>query len=141
MRRAERGSSMVEFAIAAALLLLVLFGTIDYGRLLYTKHAVANAARQGSRWAIVHGKDSGAPADSAAVQSYVRGLNIPLLDANAISVTAAWPGNTGCSVASGTKNGHGCLVSVQVSYAFGFAALSRNSTITLNSTSQMIISR
>lgn len=133
---------MIEFALSVSALLLVLFGIIDFGRAMYTDHALANVARQGSRWAIVRGSKctlSGCPAQSADVQTYVRGLNTPLLDANSITVTAAWPGNTGCSVTTGQKNARGCIVTVTVSYPFNYLMLPIASH-TLTSTSQMVIS-
>src|SRR6202011_4519957 len=51
----ERGSALVEFAIASTVALTMIFGIIDFGRGLYTYHLVANAARAGSRWAMVRG--------------------------------------------------------------------------------------
>ena len=61
---AQRGSSMVEFVIAAMLLMLFVFGIIDFGRALYTYHAVSDAARLGSRFAIVRGSKCIAPSSS-----------------------------------------------------------------------------
>lgn len=47
--RLDRGSSAVEFALVLPLLLLLLFGMIDFGRLLYTKVELSSAAREGAR--------------------------------------------------------------------------------------------
>lgn len=143
---------MVEFAIAASLLLLVLFGVIDYGRFMYTAHAMSNAARAGSRWAIVHGSKSSSPADSGAIQTYVRGLNIPLVDPTAITVTATWPAANGKTAWTanqlcpnppagtvGTQNAPGQPVCVQVTYTFNYGIL-RLPAQTLTGISQMVIS-
>lgn len=137
-----RGASMVEFALSVSALLFVLFGIIDFGRAWYTDHALANLARQGSRWASVRGgacSFTGCPAQSADVQTYVRGLNTPLLTSSSLTVTATWPGNGGCSVTTGQKNARGCVVNVSVSYPFNYLLLPITAR-TLTSTSQMIIS-
>lgn len=52
-RRRERGAAMVEFAILLPLLLLVLFGLIDMGRMFLTQAMVTNGAREGARMAAL----------------------------------------------------------------------------------------
>lgn len=47
--RRERGASLVEFAIVLPLLLLVIGGLIDFGRLYFTEVMITNAAREGAR--------------------------------------------------------------------------------------------
>lgn len=47
--RAQRGQSLVEFAIVLPVFLLVLFGLIDFTRLLFTYISVVNGARELSR--------------------------------------------------------------------------------------------
>jgi Flp pilus assembly protein TadG len=72
--RDERGAAMVEFAIVAVVFFIPLvFGIIEFGRMAYTKTTLTAAAREGVRYAIVHGSMSPAPADSAAVADYVKG--------------------------------------------------------------------
>ncbi len=51
--RRERGAAAVEMAIVLPLLLLILGGTIDLGRLVYAEIIVANAAREGVRLAAL----------------------------------------------------------------------------------------
>jgi Flp pilus assembly protein TadG len=48
-QRAQRGQSLVEFAIVLPVFLLVLFGLIDFTRLLFTYISVVNGARELSR--------------------------------------------------------------------------------------------
>lgn len=65
---------MAEFALVAGLIFLpLMFGVFEFGRLSYLKTTVTAAAREGVRYAIVHGTSSGATADSAAVANYVIG--------------------------------------------------------------------
>ena len=49
----QRGASMVEFAIVLPLLLLLVFGIIEFGLLLYNKAMITNASREGARSGIV----------------------------------------------------------------------------------------
>jgi hypothetical protein len=48
----DKGQSMVEFVIALPILLFVLFGIIEFGRLTFAWMAVQNAARFGIRYAV-----------------------------------------------------------------------------------------
>lgn len=48
----KRGQSMVEFALALPILLLLLFGLIEFGRLLQAWLALENGARFGMRFAV-----------------------------------------------------------------------------------------
>ncbi len=62
-RRAERGAALVEFAIGALVFLLAVFAVLEFGRLLWTHNALADAARRASRYAITQ---SAGTASSAA---------------------------------------------------------------------------
>lgn len=60
-RRRVRGQAMVEFALVAPVFFLLLFGTIEGGRFILYYQALNNAAREGARYAIVHGSNSFCP--------------------------------------------------------------------------------
>jgi Flp pilus assembly protein TadG len=47
--REERAAAMVEFAIVAPLLFMLVFGLIDVGRFMFEYHHLANAVREGAR--------------------------------------------------------------------------------------------
>jgi Flp pilus assembly protein TadG len=47
--REERAASMVEFAIVVPLLLLLVFGIIDFGRVFFDLNNLTNVAREGAR--------------------------------------------------------------------------------------------
>jgi len=55
LARRDLGAAAVEFALVLPLLLLVIFGLIDFGRLLNTQIKVTEAAREGARAATVAG--------------------------------------------------------------------------------------
>ena len=63
--RSERGAELIEFAIVAPILMLLLAGIFDFGMMFRTYEAVTNAAREGARVGVLPGY---APAD---VQSRV----------------------------------------------------------------------
>ena len=147
--RTQRGSSMVEFAIAAGAMLMVIFGIIQCGRALYYYHTVSNAARLGARWAEVRGSGCAAPMDHCGatatdIQNYITS-NVPLFDANNLTVTVTWSTstdpNTGCSSASPSGNNDpGHFVCVNVAYRFDLAIpFFGGSPLNLSSTSKQVI--
>lgn len=52
----ERGATIVEFAVVAPLLFLLLFGVIEFGRGIATYTAASTAAREGARYATAVGE-------------------------------------------------------------------------------------
>ena len=63
---------MVEFAITAAAFFVLLLGILEFGYAAWAKNSVIADAREGTRYAMVHGSQSGRVADSAAVANYVK---------------------------------------------------------------------
>ena len=53
--RANRGQALVEFALIVPLFLTLLVAVVDFGRVVWANDTLANAAREGARFAIVHG--------------------------------------------------------------------------------------
>jgi hypothetical protein len=51
----------VEFALVAPMLFLLILGIIEAGRFIFFQEMLGNSAREGARYAIVHGSDSGCP--------------------------------------------------------------------------------
>lgn len=66
-RRGESGQAIVEFAVALPILLLLVFGIIDFGWLFYNKMSVENASREGARYAIVNADKGTVAAEVAAL--------------------------------------------------------------------------
>ncbi len=147
-KHSERGASMAETAITMSVVLLLLFGIIDFARATYTYSWVANAARMGARWMVVRGSLSctsgngfvidNCSAQSAALQTYVQSLNTGMMATNNIAATET---PVSCPVGSAT-NGPGCVVKVTVSYPFTFIApFFPRAAVPMSSTSQMVISQ
>jgi Flp pilus assembly protein TadG len=55
-RTGERGTTMAEFVVISAVFFMIIFGIIEFGRLLYTHNALTDAARRGARYAVLHDK-------------------------------------------------------------------------------------
>lgn len=57
-KQKERGAVAVEMAIVLPVLLLILFGIIEFGRVLNVQVSLTEAAREGARNAAIHYNDS-----------------------------------------------------------------------------------
>lgn len=53
--RRERGQALMEFALVLPVFLIMLMAVVDVGRAIWAQNTVAAAAREGARFAIVHG--------------------------------------------------------------------------------------
>ena len=112
---------MVEFALVLPILLLLMFGIIDAGRLIYTYNTVSNSARNAARVAIVNQSTAGtdtcdtlsatAWSTGCAIQSGV-GLGITPAD-----VVVSYRDPTD-AVACSNPPTIGCLAVVQVTGRF-----------------------
>jgi Flp pilus assembly protein TadG len=98
---------MVEFALVSTLIFIpIVFGIVEFGRVVWAKDMVTAAAREGVRYAIVRGSSSPLAATSATVSAYVIGRT----QLAPITVTTTWS-------APGTKDpGDTVTVSVQYTY-------------------------
>jgi Flp pilus assembly protein TadG len=117
--RSESGQNLVEFVLLLPLLILILFGVLDLGRLFHAAIAIDNAAREGARFA------ADAPTNDAGIQARVQaeaqGTGIDLNDNALTTITKVCP--SGCSA--------GLPVRVTVTYqldlivpgVFGFAGV------------------
>jgi Flp pilus assembly protein TadG len=157
----EDGASVIEMAFASVVLLSMLFGIFAISFALYTYHYISDAAREGSRYAIVRGSASCANssnlltncgATSTQIQTYVQDLGYPGIDAaNKMTVTSTWytasssgtpPTTTWSLCSTGTCNAPGNIVKVQVTYAFPLGIPFYGSrALSMTSTSQMVISQ
>lgn len=54
-RRNRRATAAVEFAIVAPVFLLLVFGMIEYGRMVMVYQVLTNASREGARVAVLDG--------------------------------------------------------------------------------------
>ncbi len=96
----ERGQALVEFSVVGIVFFIVVFGLIDVGRAVWNYNTLAEATREGTRYAVVHGAHSGDPSGpgsahftgpnsdamvTAQVKKYAGGL-----DDSDLTVEAEW---------------------------------------------------
>lgn len=85
----NRGASAVEFAIILPLLLMILFGIIEFSIIFYDKAMITNASREGARLGIVFRQDRDAGTEDAEIESVVNGYLTDKLITFGSSVPAA----------------------------------------------------
>ncbi len=114
--RRERAQSLVEFALVLPIFLLLLFGLIDAGRLVYQHSVLSQAAREGARLASVEASwigqaDPGCgstggpvcPADVAALRTHV--LTAANRMVSPFAVISSGQLNTRCDPSGGAPTG------------------------------------
>jgi Flp pilus assembly protein TadG len=118
----SRGQALAEFALVFPIFLLILFSIIDFGRYVYYVQILNNAAREGARYAIVHGSlgipASGSPFAPGTSNSDPSGANVKAVvrqnaigvigDTAVLRIDAVWDAH----------NGRGQKVRVTVEYDF-----------------------
>jgi Flp pilus assembly protein TadG len=140
------GATQVEFAFVVIVLIMVLLGVVEMGRMILVYNAIADAAKAGTRYAMVHGVDrtgSGADGPSSSssysqVQTVAQNYAAAgLLNSSNVTVSVSYPNHT----ASIPGNYPGDPVDVTVSYTYdplvGYFSSILNRT--LSSTSEGVI--
>jgi Flp pilus assembly protein TadG len=100
----ETGSALLEFSLSVWMLLLMAFLIFEFCMMVYTYSVLGDAAREGVRYAIVHGTDNsscsgpssgcgdtGGSNVTAVVNSYAA---VSFHNTSAMTVTPSWPDGT-----------------------------------------------
>lgn len=125
----SEGQTLVEFAMVALLLMMLLVGIVDVSRLMLTYTTIANAARAGTRYAIVHGTTQTGNCGDAT--TYIKAY----LSAAAMSTASSALTITAPACASA-----GSTVTTSVSYKYvPLTAYFWSTSITLSSTSKGVV--
>ncbi len=145
--REDRGSSLIEFTLISFMFVILLLGIVEMGRMVLVYTTIANAARAGARYAIVHGggrtgpgatgvdaaSGPGSPCTCSQIQTVVKNFaSAGLLSTSALTITVSYPDG---------DNKAGSHVTVKVAYTYDpfvnyFGTLLNKS---LGSTSQGVI--
>ncbi|MBI3951414.1 MAG: pilus assembly protein [Acidobacteria bacterium] len=124
-RKAEFGQALVELGILVPVIVFLLVGVVDFGRILMVRHVITNAAREGVRVAIISDQSTSSEA-TETVQSYLsRGGLDPAQATISVSGTTAEAGQP--SVVA---------VTYQVT-SLALKMIHASSTITMDATSTM----
>ncbi len=131
----EAGQAIVEMALTFLIFIVLIFAIIDGARLAFSYNTVSNAAREGTRYAIVHGSQSTSPigpgVNESSLTDHVKKY-VSSFAASDVTVVPNWPSSS---------NGPGSKVKVKVDYTFHFAAASLIgiNTVKLSSVNTMVI--
>jgi Flp pilus assembly protein TadG len=124
-RHRHRGHATVEYALVLPAFIMMFFGTITFGVAFFTQHQVATLAREGARWAAVHGANyvsdynaSHSPPKTAttstdvynnAIVPHAGGLNL-----SGLTYTVAWLNSNQLPTNGGVPN----TVTVTINYSW-----------------------
>ena len=110
----EKGAALVEFAIVLPLLLMLVFGMIEFSIMFYDKAVITNASREGARAGIVY--DFPARISTGDIETivgnYCSGRLITFGSTNQETTTVSGP----CTNAGDT-------ITVSVTYPYDFLVL------------------
>src|ERR1700733_11771077 len=126
-RSGTKGGSIVEFAMSIIVLLILIFGIINFFLAFYAYQFVTYAARAGARYAIVRGSactswpvngtiPNNCDATAAQIQTYIKSLNLPGIDPALLTMNTTtsfvWPdtapaATAGCTSVAGVYNSPG----------------------------------
>lgn len=111
----ERGAAAVEFALILPLLVVLVFGIIEFSILFYNKAMITNASREGARAGIVYNFPNRPSA--ADITDIVNSYCASHL------ITFANPAQGPITVVNGIGGGSGANLTVTVTYDYDFLVL------------------
>jgi Flp pilus assembly protein TadG len=82
--KSEHGAALVEFALVAPILFLLVFGIVDFGRALFTLNNLTSAVREGARFAAVQSAGTTQATVRQQVQNYLAEFGGDPVDPNSI---------------------------------------------------------
>jgi Flp pilus assembly protein TadG len=88
-RKERRGAAIVEFAVVAPVLFLLIFGMIEYGRMVMVQQVLTNASREAARQAVLDGATYSAV--NSFVSSYLTSAAIPAAAVQPITMSPSDP--------------------------------------------------
>lgn len=141
------GQTLVEFALVSFLLLTTILGVVEISRMVLVYTSIANAARTGARYAIVHGSyasTSSGPSDNPAsvvtvVKNFAGAGALNTANFTATCTASSAPSGSICIHYPNTTNTPGSLVKVTVAYRYDPLMRYLPLSINLTSTSEGVI--
>jgi Flp pilus assembly protein TadG len=114
--RCRKGAELVEFALILPILLMLVFGVIDFGLATFDKAVITNAAREGARVGIVYRSPA---ANGAALQ----GIVTTAVNNYCSTYLVTFGGATAPIVTVTGGGASGASLSVRVQYQYGYLAM------------------
>jgi Flp pilus assembly protein TadG len=124
----DRGAAAVEFAIVVPVLIILIFGSIEFGLAIQARTQVGNAAREGVRVASLGGSVADVQASALNAVSNVNGTKT-------VTVTCTTPGGASCTIGGTSNGGNIATVVVNLNYSgiTGMFTVLTNTTISASS--------
>jgi Flp pilus assembly protein TadG len=101
LRNKRKGAAAVEFAIVAPVFVLLVFGMIEYGRMVMVHQVITNATREGARRAVLVGvtaADVTTTVNTYLTNGTVSGATVTLSPANPSTAVSGTPVSVTVSV-------------------------------------------
>jgi hypothetical protein len=132
----DDGSVLIETTLTLSIVLLVIFGIMEFSRVLYADLFITYAAHSATRYAMVRGAGwlpvhcstiitANCTAGASDVSSFVGSLAPVGIDTTSnLAISSTWPGTSasgGSCTKSASPGSPGCIVHVQITYNFKFA--------------------
>lgn len=125
----QRGNGLVEGSLVFLAFFVMIFGIMDFGRMIWTFTLLSHGAREATRYAMVHGTASGNTATVSQIQGIVTSRMVALATSSVTTNVTFTP-----------DQNPGSNVKVAVSYNFTpLSPYIPAATIPMKSTSQMVI--
>jgi Flp pilus assembly protein TadG len=102
-RADERGAVAVEFALVLPILLLIVFGTINFGLLFSAQIGLNSAARDGARAGVVQPLTGNAMSCSAIATQARSNAGVLGVVTSKVGVTVTGPTGTSCTLAANSS--------------------------------------
>jgi Flp pilus assembly protein TadG len=121
----EKGSNLIEMALASALLLLILGGVVDFGQMFSNYIIITNATREAARYASHFPADETGIKQAAITEAADSGVQILQneIDINGLGATSGAP----------------IRVDITHDYPIVMAGIIGNNDVTIVSSTEMII--
>ena len=85
----QRGQTLVEFALIIPIVLLLMLGLFDLGRIVFTNNSLSDGARQGARSGAIDPRDASyCSLVDEAIRSAIRGQSLDIYTVTYITVNA-----------------------------------------------------
>lgn len=132
----QKGTAVVEFSIVIPLLLTLLFGIIEFSLLVYNKHIITNASREGARAGIVY-RMGGTRLNETAIEDVIANwltndgadflvtFGSATLTSDGIDVCSQEEGTTTWTCPNNTSSKFGDRLRVTISYDYDFLIIPR----------------
>jgi len=130
LRRDERGQAIIEFALVVGFLVILLVSILEMSLFLYTYATLTDAAKEGVRYAVVHGSSATSQSEPGSTQSVVNAVQ------TYTAVSLHTIPNTDVQVNYlDDNNSPGSRVQVSVNYPFQPLFLVNWASVTISATS------